>query len=162
MTYTIRRATAADAIMIADLNRALAWESEARELDPDIVVRGVRALLADPSRGFYTVADQDGLVIGQALITREWSDWRNGWFWWLQSVYVRSEFRKAGVFRRLFEHLQAEARANPEVIGFRLYVEHRNSVARQVYHALGFHSEGYEILGLSLTVSEQEQSSAGS
>ena len=151
MTCTIRRAKPEDATVIAQFNQSLAWESEARQLDADTLDRGVRAILADPGRGFYTVAEQDGMLVGQTLITREWSDWRNGWFWWLQSVYVRPEFRKSGVFRRIFEHLKSEALANPEVIGFRLYVEHQNAIARRVYYALGFQAEGYEILGLTWT-----------
>ncbi len=148
MNLTLRRATLADAEVVAEYNAALAWESEQKKLDPAILARGVQAVLADPQKGFYTVAERAGEVIGQVLVTFEWSDWRNGWYWWIQSVYVREDARRGGVFRTLYEHIQATALADPTVIGLRLYVEHNNQRARQTYQALGMVEEGYLLMGL--------------
>ena len=148
MQTVIRRAAAADAAVVADFNARLARESEGKTLDPDTLLAGVRAVLADPHKGFYTVAERGGEVVGQVLVTFEWSDWRNGWYWWIQSVYVREDARRGGVFRALFEHLRAAALADPAVIGLRLYVERANDRARQTYRALGLGEEGYDLMGL--------------
>ncbi|MEJ5277625.1 MAG: GNAT family N-acetyltransferase, partial [Thermogemmata sp.] len=106
----IRAADRRDLAVLAAYNLALAWETEQKRLDPATVEAGVEALLGDPQRGFYTVAEIEGQVVGQVLITFEWSDWRNGWFWWLQSVYVHPQYRRRGVFRALVEHLEERAR----------------------------------------------------
>src|SRR5688572_23594873 len=119
MTPSIRRATAADADTIARFNAALAWESEHKRLDEAVLARGVRAVLADPAKGFYTLAERGGEPVGQVMVTFEWSDWRAGWYWWVQSVYVREDARRGGVFRALFGHLKAQALADPTVIGLR-------------------------------------------
>src|SRR6476661_8142507 len=129
MTLTLRRATAADEAVLVAFNTAIAWETEHKKLDPAVLTAGVRAVLADPSRGFYTVAERDGAVVGQMLITFEWSDWRNGWFWWIQSVYVRADARRGGVFRALYREIERQAAADPTVIGLRLYVERENERA---------------------------------
>jgi GNAT superfamily N-acetyltransferase len=147
VSLTIRRATPADADVIAWFNAALAAESEGKQLNPEVLGRGVRAILADPQKGFYTLAELSGQVVGQVLVTYEWSDWRDGWYWWVQSVYVRADARRAGVFRTLFEHVQAAAVADPTVIGLRLYVERDNHRARQTYAALGLAEEGYLLMG---------------
>jgi ribosomal protein S18 acetylase RimI-like enzyme len=148
MQTVIRPATAADAAVLADFNARLAWESEYKRLDPATLAAGVRAVLADPHKGFYTLAERGGAVVGQVLVTFEFSDWRNGWYWWIQSVYVRADARRSGVFRALFEHLHAAARADPAVIGLRLYVERANDRARATYRALGLTEEGYDLMGL--------------
>jgi GNAT superfamily N-acetyltransferase len=148
MTLSIRRAAAADADVIVRFNAALAWESEHKRLDEAVLRRGVRAVLADPAKGFYTLAERGGEVVGQAMVTFEWSDWRDGWYWWVQSVYVREDARRGGVFRALFEHLKAAAAADPAVIGLRLYVERDNQRARQTYRALGMAEEPYLLMGL--------------
>lgn len=145
---SLRRATPADAGTIAAFNQHLAAESEDTRLDPDTLLAGVKAVLADPAKGFYTVAELDGEVIGQVLVTFEWSDWRNGWFWWVQSVYVRPDRRRGGVFRRLFEHLTALAAENPEVIGVRLYMEATNTPARSTYERLGMAGTPYQVMEL--------------
>src|SRR4051794_30784856 len=106
MPPSLRRAVPADAPVVVEFNRLLAQESEGKALDPAVLSAGVAAALADPARGLYFLAEQDGQVLGQILITTEWSDWRNGWFWWIQSVYVRPEARRRGVFRALFEHVE--------------------------------------------------------
>lgn len=148
MHLTIRPATAADEDAIVRYNAALAWESEGKRLDEPTLRAGVRAQLADPHKGFYTVAESGGRVVGQTLVTFEWSDWRNGWYWWIQSVYVAADARRGGVFRALFEHLKAKATADPTVIGLRLYVERDNERARKTYTNLGLEEEPYLLMGL--------------
>jgi GNAT superfamily N-acetyltransferase len=142
---TIRPARPDDRETLVAYNAALARETEGKALDPDTLARGVAAALADPDRLRYWVAEwtRDAAVIGQAAVTPEWSDWRAGWIWWLQSVYVREDARGAGVFRALLEHIRAEARARGDVVGLRLYVEEENSRARAAYESLGLHPGGY-------------------
>ncbi|MBX9626978.1 MAG: GNAT family N-acetyltransferase [Gemmataceae bacterium] len=147
MQLHIRRATPADAAVVADFNARLAWESEHKRLDPAVLGAGVAAVLADPAKGFYTVAERAGEVVGQVLVTNEWTDWRNGWYWWVQSVYVRADARRGGVFRALYRHLEAVAQADPTVIGLRLYVERENTPAQAVYRSLGMAEEPYFLMG---------------
>ena len=137
MNLRIRRAGPGDSEIVTSFNLALAAESEGVDLDPARVRRGVDAVLRDPAKGFYTVAEVDGRVVGQMMVTFEWSDWRNGTFWWLQSVYVRTEYRRQGVYRRLCEHVLAEAKARGDICGVRLYVSKENQIAQQVYQRLG-------------------------
>lgn len=144
----IRRATLADAPTVVRFNEALAVESEGKHLDPAVLEPGVRAVLADPHKGFYTVAEVAGQVVGQILITFEWSDWRNGWYWWIQSVYVHADYRRQGVFRAIYSHLREQAEADPSIIGFRLYVEHENHRAQATYRSLGLTEEPYGLMGL--------------
>jgi ribosomal protein S18 acetylase RimI-like enzyme len=146
MPFTLRAARPEDAATIVEFNRLLALESEGKELPPTELTAGVAALLRDPNKGVYYVADQDGDLLGQIMLTREWSDWRNGWFWWIQSVYVRAEARRQGVFRALYQHVRELAQADPGVIGLRLYVEHENHRAQQTYHSLGMDRTGYLVL----------------
>jgi GNAT superfamily N-acetyltransferase len=148
MTIHLRRATPADRDIVAEFNRRLAWESEGTQLDPAVIQRGVAAVLADPHKGFYTLAERDGEVLGQVLVTYEWSDWRGGWYWWIQSVYVREDARRGGVFRAIFEHLHAQAVADPEVIGLRLYVDRDNTSGQRTYESLGLQAEPYWLYGL--------------
>ncbi len=145
MPLTIRRASPTDAPLVVEFNRLLAQESEGKALDPAMLAAGVAAGLADPRKSVYFVAEEDGFPVGQIMYTTEWSDWRNGWFWWIQSVYVRHEARRRGVFRALFEHVLQAARADPQVIGLRLYVERENKVARETYQQLGMKAAGYEV-----------------
>jgi GNAT superfamily N-acetyltransferase len=142
----IRRATPADLDLIVDFNLRLAEESEGKRLDPAVVHAGVRRLLDDSVKGVYHLAEVGGEIVGQVCYTYEWSDWRNGWFWWIQSVYVRADFRGRGVFRSLFTHLASLAREQGDVIGIRLYVEEQNHAAQQVYTKLGFSRPGYFVL----------------
>jgi GNAT superfamily N-acetyltransferase len=141
----IRKAKPTDAAIITTFNRNLAWETEKLRLRPRIVGQGVRALLKDAAEGTYFVVEQEGKVIGQLLITYEWSDWRNGNFWWIQSVYVEQEFRQAGVFRNLFSHVEKLARSRKDVCGLRLYVEKNNRRAHRAYQRLGMTHTHYEI-----------------
>lgn len=146
MTVHIRPATLGDAGVIADFNRRLAWESEGLRLDEAVLAAGVQALLADASKGWYLVAEESGTIVGQVMVTFEWSDWRNGWFWWIQSVYVREDVRRRGVFRSLYAHVFSLAQSKPEVIGLRLYVENENTRAQQTYLKLGMQAAGYSVL----------------
>ncbi len=147
----IRPAVPADGEWIVEYNLRLAEETESKRLDREILRKGVEALLHDPAKGRYFVAVHEGQVIGQLMHTREWSDWRNGDIWWLQSVYVAAPYRRKGVFRRLYQHLANEARATPGVVGLRLYVESENAAAQETYRCLGMSLPGYfvmEILSL--------------
>jgi len=135
-----------DAALIADMNARMAEETEHKTLDQAVLLAGVRAVLADPSRGRYFIAELDGAMVGQTAITLELSDWRNGWLWWLSSVYVHREARRRGVFRALYEHVLAEARAAGDVVGLRLYVERDNQVAQNAYLKLGMERTAYQVL----------------
>jgi len=134
-----------DAQALVSFNRAMARETEGKELDLEILTAGVAALLADPARGFYVVARRGGEVVGSLMITTEWSDWRCGDFWWIQSVYVRPEARRQGVYRRLYDFVRARAAATDGVCGFRLYVERGNHRAQQTYEALGMRETVYRM-----------------
>lgn len=136
MTLYIRRAGADDADAIAGWNIAMAWETESKALDPATIGRGVRAVFDEPRRGFYLIAELDGVAVGCLLVTYEWSDWRCGDFWWVQSVYVAHEARRAGVFRGLYAHMKAMA-SGAGAVGVRLYVETENERAQATYAGLG-------------------------
>ena len=142
----VRPARAEEADALAGFNIAMALETEGRRLLPEVVGAGVRRLLAEPALGFYLVAVADGEVVGSAMVTTEWSDWRNGRFWWIQSVYVRPEWRRRGVFRALYAHIREAAAQAPDVCGFRLYVERENTAAQATYRALGMHETDYRIM----------------
>lgn len=146
MTPTVREAQAEDAPVIADYNARLALESENKRLEHDVVVAGVQALLEQPAKGRYFVAERDEAIVGQLLITYEWSDWRNGLFWWIQSVYVPAESRRSGVFSELYRHVAALASEAPGVCGIRLYVEKENTHAQRTYNALGMSQTGYQVM----------------
>jgi len=148
MSIEIRPAAPADWATIVEFNCRLAAETEGKILDPAIVGAGVQRLLAMPHRGRYLLASIDGQPAGQLMHTHEWSDWRNGDLWWLQSVYVHEEFRGRGVLRALFQQLRDEARADPEVVGLRLYVERENERAKAAYLRLGMQPAGYEVIEL--------------
>jgi GNAT superfamily N-acetyltransferase len=147
----IRPAKISDATFIADCNQRLALETEQLQLDPARVAAGVAALLADPAKGVYFIAECDGAPAGQLLVTYEWSEWRNGNFWWIQSVYVPEKFRSRGIFRALFEHVQTLAKSRKDVCGLRLYVEAHNSRAQEVYRRLGMKKSDYELFETDFT-----------
>ncbi len=150
MDIKIRKAALADLPVIADFNVRLAQESEGLCLEPACVEAGVGAALIDPAKGIYYVAEVAGAVAGQLMITYEWSDWRNGNMWWIQSVYVKPEVRRAGVFRALFHHVQDLARSQKEVCCLRLYVHADNTRASQSYERLGMIRTKYEIFDLDV------------
>ena len=133
----IRRARLADLETIVDFNEQLARETEGVQLDLDRLRAGVESMLRDDRAGFYLLAEtDDGETLGQVGLTFEWSDWRNGVFWWLQSVYVRPEYRGQGVLRALYDRILALS-ADRSVCGIRLYVEHENRAAQAAYCRLG-------------------------
>jgi ribosomal protein S18 acetylase RimI-like enzyme len=149
-TLVVRNARNQDIPALADFNIAMAQETENKILSPTKVKAGMRAVLRHPDHGFYLVAELNGEVAGSLLVTREWSDWRNGVFWWIQSVYVPPEFRKRGIYRALYDEVKARAKSNPEVCGFRLYVERSNRAAMAVYSKLGMSETEYRIYEESL------------
>ena len=155
MTLRIRDAQRADADLLARWAIAMAQETEDKALDPATVLAGVDAGIADPARARYFVAMEQALTagretlatpVGTLMLTREWSDWRNGDWWWIQSVYVPIEHRRRGVFAALYRHVEQLARATDGVVGLRLYVERGNAAARQTYLAMGMTDAGYAIL----------------
>ncbi len=136
-----RDAVRTDSEAIIAFQQAMARETEEVTLDRDVVTRGVQAVFDAPSRGRYFVAESEGRVMASLLITYEWSDWRNGTVWWIQSVYVVPDFRKRGVYAGLYAQLEQTADAN--VKGIRLYVDRRNKPAQEVYRRLGMNGDHY-------------------
>ena len=142
--FLIRMAEERDLETLAKFNIALAWETEQKELELPVITRGLQTLLKNPRRGFYTVAEVAERVVGCIMITYEWSDWRCGQFWWIQSVYVDPEFRRRGIFRRLYEFLKDRAARENNVCGFRLYVEHSNHAGQSTYAGVGMKEISYK------------------
>ena len=141
----IRTAALADCQVLADFNLRLAFETESLTLDAATVLEGVRRVVSDSSKGQYFVAVDGREVVGCTLITYEWSDWRNSNIWWFQSVYVRSDYRKHGVFRALHAHvLQAAKLAGASQL--RLYVEEHNTAAIATYQRLGMSFTPYKVV----------------
>jgi ribosomal protein S18 acetylase RimI-like enzyme len=149
---TIRDATPGDAEIIADFNSRLAFETEGMRLSPEVINRGVETLLADQSKGRYWVAQADSRVV--IMVTYEWSDWRNGMIWWIQSVYVHGDYRRSGVFSLLYRHVESLARRDPQVSGIRLYVERDNARARRTYESLGMDMTDYRVMQSMFTGDE--------
>jgi len=145
MDIRIRRANVKDAAVVVEFNSLIAEETEHRSLDQKILRRGVTAILKNPAKGLYFVAEIGGEIAGQLMITYEWSDWRNGTFWWIQSVYVRKEFRQQGIFRALYEHVEHLVRKRKDVCGLRLYVERHNERAQSTYEKMGMRRTIYEM-----------------
>lgn len=150
MSITIRDAVLDDAPTIVEFNQKMARETEQRELSAETLTRGVSAVLKDPSKGRYFVAVESGELIGQTMITYEWSDWRNGTFWWIQSVYVREDKRGAGVFSALYKHIDQLARKQGGVCGLRLYAEEDNARAERTYLKLGMTRTSYRLFEVEL------------
>jgi GNAT superfamily N-acetyltransferase len=143
MSQSIRQATVTDRDRIVLFNQAMAKETEGRILDRKTLARGVEAMLDDPARGRYFVAeDERSEIVGQLAVTTEWSDWRNGDIWWIQSVYVARSHRRRGIYGQLHRHVREMAR-EAGVIGLRLYVERDNEAAQSAYAALGMHPSSY-------------------
>ena len=145
LELAFRRGEMGDADTIAGFNAAMALETEGKELIPQVIGAGVRRLIETPSLGFYIVAEHEGDVVACLMVTNEWSDWRNGLFWWIQSVYVKPQFRRQGVYRRMYEHVRSLAQADASVCGFRLYVEKENETAHATYASLGMKETDYLI-----------------
>jgi len=145
MTPHIRPARPEDAAALVNFQILMARETEDLELDRPTVEQGVAAVFADPGKGEYWLAEEEGRLLGGLLVTFEWSDWRNGTVLWVQSVYVLPEARGRGIYRRLYEHLRARVASAPDLRGIRLYVDKRNSAAQRVYERLGMTREHYEL-----------------
>lgn len=141
----IRKAHPSDAQVIIEFNIAMALETEHKILKRSEIEPGVHGLFSHPEYGFYMVAESNGQVVGSLMITYEWSDWRNGVFWWIQSVYVRPEFRRQGVYRSMYEVIKEMTSRNSGVCGFRLYVERDNTRAQHTYTSLGMEETHYKL-----------------
>ena len=141
----IRQALAQDAAELTEFNISMARETEGVELIPEVIGAGVRAMIDNPQRGFYLVVELDNGIQASLMVTTEWSDWRNGMFWWIQSVYVKPQYRRQGLYRVLYERVKELAEQEPSVCGFRLYVERDNSPAQKTYSALGMNQTEYRI-----------------
>lgn len=146
MAFIVRPARPNDSPTIVEFNRRLALETENLSLEPAVLTEGVRKALADANRGRYFVADEGNEVIGQIMITYEWSDWRNGWIWWIQSVYVRADRRRSGVFRAILDYIERQAKLDGDVAGLRLYVEKDNQSAQRTYQRMGFDEIHFRLL----------------
>jgi GNAT superfamily N-acetyltransferase len=138
----IRLAEVTDVGALVEFNQAMALETEGKRLDTMTLTRGVSAVFEDETKGFYVVADDGERIVAGLMVTFEWSDWRNGWFWWIQSVYTRPEARGKGIYRQLYEFVKSKA-AGENICGFRLYVEKENEGAQSVYEKLGMEKTYY-------------------
>jgi GNAT superfamily N-acetyltransferase len=141
---TIRKAQPDDVSVIIDFQQKMAWETEQLTLVPEKINNGVKAVFDNPVKGQYWIAQKDNIVIASLLITYEWSDWRNTDVWWFQSVYVLPEFRRTGIFRKMYSHIRNESE-KLGVAGLRLYVETNNIPAQKTYESLGMQSEHYKM-----------------
>ncbi|TAJ32365.1 MAG: N-acetyltransferase [Nitrospirae bacterium] len=149
----VRSARLGDVDVLVDFSAAMAKETEGRVLDGARLRQGTLAVLESPARGFYLVAELPGAssggstpgVVGQLLVTYEWSDWRNATFWWIQSVYVHEAWRRRGVYRRMHEAVLEQAKARKDVCGVRLYVEQENTTAQTVYQRVGLMPSAYRV-----------------
>lgn len=139
----IRLATQADVESLVDFNQAMALETEGKQLSSELLRAGVSAVFGDEKKGFYVVVEDNGAVAAGLMVTTEWSDWRNGWFWWIQSVYVRPEHRGGGLYGRMYDFVKERAAEAGDVCGFRLYVEKENERAQRVYEKLGMERTYY-------------------
>jgi ribosomal protein S18 acetylase RimI-like enzyme len=141
----IRRALSQDAAELAEFNINSAYEGEGLELIPEVIGAGVKAMIDNPQMGFYLVVELDNGIQASLMVTTEWSDWRNGIFWWIQSVYVRPQYRRQGLYRELYLRVKELAEQEPAVCGFRLYVDRENTSAQKTYEFLGMVETEYKI-----------------
>lgn len=139
----IRKATIADIETISEFNAHLAKETEGIELNRERLKKGITAIISDPAKGVYFLYEKNNLVVGQIMITSEWSDWRNAYFWWIQSVYVQKSYRRQGVFQDLFNQVKEIVAQDSSICGLRLYVEQENKIAQLTYKNLGMDQTYY-------------------
>jgi GNAT superfamily N-acetyltransferase len=142
---TVRDATPSDIDIIVGYNQRLAGETEGKSLDPSTIAAGVRRGFASPQLCRYFVAEADGVIVGTTMLTYELTDWRDGVIWWLQSVFIEPAYRRHGVFRSIYRHIEDLARAHPDARALRLYVHRDNARAMRTYEALGMEKAGYEL-----------------
>jgi ribosomal protein S18 acetylase RimI-like enzyme len=147
----LREARGDDLDWLAEGAIAMALETEHKRLDPDTLRAGIAAGMQDPAKARYFIAERGGTRAGTLMLTREWSDWRNGTWWWIQSVYVAPAHRRQGVFAALYRHVEALARDDLGVVGLRLYVERDNTAAQHTYTALGMRDAGYRLYETELS-----------
>lgn len=152
--FNIRRGTSADVNTLAAFNIAMAAETEDKPLAPDTIRRGVARMVENPDMGFYLIAASGAEVIGCLAVTFEWSDWRCGRFWWIQSVYVDPAYRRMGVFRALYDHVTRMAKAFDDSCGIRLYVERDNTGAQHTYRQLGMIETDYKLFEIEFEPDE--------
>ena len=145
MQINVRRAAEPDIGQIVEFNLAMARESEDKGLDAETLQAGVAAVLAEPANGFYLMAEANGQPAGSLMVTTEWSDWRNGRFWWIQSVYVAAQFRRLGIYSRMHDQVRRAAQADGQCCGLRLYVEKHNAGAQATYAGLGMAPTHYDL-----------------
>jgi GNAT superfamily N-acetyltransferase len=142
---TIQKAEPQHIDVLIDFQQRLAHESEGVVLDASTLRKGMQALFADPGKGFYNIVSDDGEIVACHMITYEWSDWRNGMVWWLQSVYVKESHRKKGIFKMMYDNVISLIGKNPNLIGLRLYVDKSNERAMKVYGAMGMDGSHYTV-----------------
>ena len=142
-TFQIRYAIPEDAESIIAFNQAMARETENRTLKEKIISAGVLRIFDEPNHGFYLVAENRERIIGTLMVTNEWSDWRNGEFWWIQSVYIEKNYRRKGIYREMYQFVKKLAASQTDICGFRLYVEKDNTIAQQTYRSLNMEETPY-------------------
>ena len=143
MELSVREAKKSDASKIVEFQMAMALETESLELEKNVLTLGVNAVLEDPSKARYFIAEEGGNSIGMLMITLEWSDWRNGWVWWIQSVYTAPKYRGKGVYKLLYQYIKTHVQRSDNIRGIRLYVDKTNITAQNVYKALGMNGDHY-------------------
>ena len=141
----VSKAQKSDIPEIINFNINMAMETENKKLDEQTVTQGVRKVFSSPSLGYYIIVKNTSGILGCLMITYEWSDWRNGLFWWIQSVYVKKEYRRKGVFRKMYNFIHAKAISDKKCTGIRLYVENNNFIAQKVYTNLGMVETYYKL-----------------
>jgi ribosomal protein S18 acetylase RimI-like enzyme len=141
----IRQALSQDIAELAEFNINMARETEGMELISEVITTGVKGMIENPQRGYYLVVELDNGIQASLMVTTEWSDWRNGMFWWIQSVYVRPAYRRQGLYRELYARVKELAEQEPSVCGFRLYVERENTNAQKTYESLGMVETEYKL-----------------
>ncbi len=159
----VRPAHTGDLDLLVSFSLAMAQETEGRQLDEARLLRGTQALFDEPTRGFYLVAEIKGqsesTIVGQLMVTFEWSDWRNATFWWIQSVYVRPDWRRRSIYRAMHEHVLREAKQRKDVCGVRLYVEKENRGAQQAYHRVGLSPSTYQVFEEDFVLTKRTRTS---
>lgn len=143
MKAEIREANIKDCQEIVNFQQEMALETENLQLNIDVLKEGVLSVFKDPAKAKYYIAETEGVIVGMLMITLEWSDWRNGWVWWIQSVYTKPGYRKMGVYKLLYEYVRQQVRDSENIKGIRLYVDKRNIRAQRVYESLGMTGDHY-------------------
>lgn len=145
MIPEVRKASLHDKETIAHFQEEMALETESLTLNPVQIRAGIEAVFRDKFKGMYFVAEADGVIIASLLITFEWSDWRNAWVYWIQSVFVEKSFRRKGVYRKMYAHIKQLVAADKSVAGIRLYVDKTNTNAQETYTQLGMNGAHYQL-----------------